>query len=138
MLQYLAAYGAALLAYVGLDFTFLTIVARTLYQRELGPLLAPQPQIAPAVAFYLLYVAGVVLFVVSPALARGRWSRAVIHGAVFGLVAYATYDLTNLATLMGFSPVITAVDMTWGAVATAIVALAGYAAGRGVARGKPA
>jgi uncharacterized membrane protein len=129
-MRFLAAYGATLAVFLGLDFTWLTLVARGLYIREIGPLLLPQGRIGPAIAFYLLYIAGVVVFVVAPALERGRWRRAPIQAAFFGLVAYSCYDLTNLATLKGFSATLTVVDLAWGAIATAVAATAGYAAGR--------
>jgi uncharacterized membrane protein len=129
-MRYLAAYVAALVVFIGLDFTFLTIIARDLYVHEIGGLLSSRPQMVPAVLFYLVYLAGVVAFVVAPALARGRWIRAAGFGALFGLVAYAAYDLTNLATLKGFSSTIAVVDMAWGATVTSIAASAGYAAAR--------
>lgn len=134
-MRYLAAYGAALAVFLGLDFTWLSIVARGLYAREIGPLLLAKPLVGPGVLFYALYLLGVVVFVVAPALERGRWSRAAGFGALFGLVAYATYDLTNLATLKGFSARLTLADLAWGMVVTAAAASAGYAAARRVGGG---
>lgn len=128
----LAAYGAALLVFLGLDFAWLSLVARGLYVHEIGPLLLPQGRLAPAVGFYMLYVAGVVVFVVAPALERRSWTRAAGLGALFGLVAYSAYDLTNLATLKGFTATLAAVDLAWGAAVTAAAAAAGYAAGRAI------
>jgi uncharacterized membrane protein len=84
----------------------------------------------PGVLFYALYVAGVAVFVIVPALDRGRWIRAAGLGALFGVVAYATYDLTNLATLNGFSQKLAVIDMLWGATITAASASAGYFAGK--------
>jgi len=129
-MRYLAAYGAALAVFLGLDFAWLTIVARGFYAHEIGPLLLPQGRLAPAAAFYLLYLVGVVVFVIAPALERGRWTRAAGLGALFGLVAYSAYDLTNLATLKGFTATLAVVDLAWGAAVTAAAASAGYAAGR--------
>ena len=128
----LAAYGAALHVFLGLDFAWLSLVARGLYVHEIGPLLLPQGRLAPAVGFYMLYVAGVVVFVVAPALERRSWTRAAGLGALFGLVAYSAYDLTNLATLKGFTATLAAVDLAWGAAVTAAAAAAGYAAGRAI------
>jgi uncharacterized membrane protein len=80
----------------------------------------------PAIIFYLLFVASVVVFVVVPAIERGSLGRALLLGGSFGLVTYATYDLTNLATMRGFPNVVAAVDMTWGWVLSAVVAAVGY------------
>jgi uncharacterized membrane protein len=126
----LAAYGAALVVFLGLDFAWLTVFARRFYTGQIGALLLPQGRLGPAVLFYLLYLAGVIIFVVAPALDRGRWTRAPAFGALFGLVAYATYDLTNLATLKGFTLTLTMVDLAWGGSLTAVAACVGYAAGR--------
>jgi uncharacterized membrane protein len=129
-MRYLAAYGAAFVVFLGLDFVWLSVFAGGFYARELGPLLLPQGRLGPAAAFYLLYLVGVVVFVVAPALERGRWTRAAGLGALFGLVAYGAYDLTNLSTLKGFPAILAVVDLAWGATVTAVAASAGYAAGR--------
>ncbi len=129
-MRYLAIYGATLAVFLGLDFVWLSFVARSLYMSEIGPLLLPQGRLGPALLFYLIYIIGVVVFVIVPAVARGKASRATLFGALFGLVAYSTYDLTNLATLKGFTEKLTLIDLTWGAVATAIAASVGYALGR--------
>jgi uncharacterized membrane protein len=129
-MRYLAAYGAALLVCVGLDFSWMAVVAHGFYAHEIGALLRARIRLAPAAGFYLLYIAGVTAFVVAPSLERGGWRRAARLGGVFGLVAYGTYDLTNLATLKGFTAAVAAVDMAWGALVTAIAASAGHAAGR--------
>jgi len=127
---YLAIYCASLLTLLGLDLVWLGVVARGFYRAQLGPLMRPDVQWGPAVLFYLLFVAGILVFATVPALERGQLGRALGTGAFFGLVAYATYDLTNLAVLRGFPPLMAIVDMAWGAVLAAIVAGVGYAAGR--------
>jgi len=127
-MTWIAAYVAAAVSFLALDALWLGLVARTLYQREFGALLLEKPNMAAAAAFYALYLAGVVFFAVKPALESGGWTRALLHGALFGLVAYATYDLTNLATLKGFPIRVVAPDLAWGAAVTAVAALAGYAA----------
>lgn len=111
----LIAYGAALATMVVLDGVWLGVVASRLYAEALGPLLADPPNLLAAAAFYLLYPVGLVVFTVRPA---ARPITALARGALFGLVAYATYDLTNLATLKGFPLSIALVDMAWGAVIT--------------------
>ena len=106
-----------------LDAIWLATMTARLYRRQLSGLLLDSPSLAPAIAFYLLYAVGVVVLVVRPAL-DGEWplSRAVAMGALLGLVAYGTYDLTNQATIRGWSMVVTVVDMAWGASLTAVVA----------------
>lgn len=85
-----------------------------------------------AIGFYLIFVVGVVIFAVLPALQAGSWKTALLYGALFGFFTYATYDMTNLATLKGWSFPVTVVDIAWGAFLTGISALAGYLATRAV------
>ena len=124
-MTWIIAYLATAGVFLPLDFVWLTLTGG-LYRRELGPLLLAQPRLDAAILFYLIYLAGVVRFAVAPAVAARRWSLAGLNGAMFGFVAYATYDLTNLATLKGFSPLIVGADLAWGLVVTAIGASAGY------------
>lgn len=109
-----------------LDFFWLGFIAKKLYQAEIGSLLLPKPNMAAALAFYVIYVVGVVVFVINPALSSHNWQYALGYGAFFGLVAYATYDLTNLATLKNFSPKVVMIDMVWGMFITATVAVGTY------------
>lgn len=113
---------ATLLSMGILDAIWLTTMTTRLYRRQLPDLLLDTPSWAPALAFYLLYALGVVVLVVQPAL-DGQWplNRALVAGVLLGLVAYGTYDLTNQATVRGWSIVVTAVDMAWGASLTAAV-----------------
>lgn len=104
-----------------IDFLWLGFVAKKLYYSELGPLLLKKPKMVAALLFYAIYVVGTVVFVVSPALDAGSWLYAAGMGALFGLVCYATYDLTNLSTLKGFSIKVTVIDLLWGAGLTAVV-----------------
>jgi uncharacterized membrane protein len=83
-------------------------------------------RLAPAIVFYLLYVSGVLVFAVTPALRDGRWTTAALMGALFGFFCYATYDLTNQATLAVWSTTVTVADIAWGVVLTTTGALAGY------------
>ena len=112
--------------FLALDMLWLGVVAKGFYQEQLGPILSEQVIWPAAIAFYLLFIAGILVFVVFPARDKGSLGRAVVLGALFGLVTYATYDLTNLATLRGFPPLVAAVDMAWGMVLTATVAAAGF------------
>lgn len=127
-MTWIAAYIAAAVSFLALDALWLGVVARSLYQREFGAMLLEVPNMVAAGAFYALYLVGIVVFAVKPALEAGGWSRALLQGALFGLIAYATYDLTNLATLKGFPIRVVAPDLIWGAFVTAAAALAGYAA----------
>lgn len=130
MIVHSAAYLAAAVTFLVLDGLWLGVVARSFYASRLGGLMAPQVSIAPAVAFYLLYVAGVVIFCIRPALADDSWRMALVHGALLGVLAYGTYDLTNLATLKGWPLDMSLVDIAWGAVITAAAATAGFHAAR--------
>lgn len=108
------------------DAFWLTIVASKFYKSQIGQLLLEKPNMTAAVTFYIIYVIGIVAFVVSPALEKGSWQYALGYGALFGLVAYATYDLTNLSTLKGFTTKVVIVDMLWGMLLTAAVSVISY------------
>lgn len=111
---------------LALDAVWLSTMAGPLYRTHLpGVMLENGFRLGPAVAFYLLYLAGVVYFAVMPALEQGRVVRAAINGALLGLVAYGTYDLTNHATMKVWSPLVTAADMVWGTLLTATAASVG-------------
>lgn len=127
-----AAYLAAAVCMLVLDAIWLSISAPRLYRPLLGDLLADNFRLAPAIAFYVLYVAGMVVLAVLPAMDTGRWQTAAIHGLVLGLVAYGTYDLTNQATLRQWPAVITVIDLAWGAALTSLSATAGYLAAMAV------
>jgi len=122
------AYVGGLLAMGLLDAVWLSTMVPMLYRPRLGALLLPRPVWWAAITFYLLYGAGVVFFAVQPALKAESLSRAAMLGAALGLMAYATYDLTNQATLRDWPVVITVVDLIWGMVITASAASAGYLA----------
>lgn len=131
MKSILVAYLATGVAFLIVDAIWLSTMADMLYRPLLGDKLAPRFHLAPAIAFYLIYVAGIVFFAVMPALADGGVRKAALNGAVLGLVAYATYDLTNQATLRDWPLSITLADIPWGMFVTAVGASAGlYAANR--------
>jgi len=131
---YLTAYVAAAVAMLGLDAIWLSLTANALYRPVLGDLMFDGFRPAPAIAFYALYICGVVIFAMRPALAARRWTAALINGALFGLFAYGTYDLTNQATLKTWSTTITLADMAWGATLTAMTASVGYTAASWIAK----
>lgn len=128
--QGLALYACVALVMLPLDILWLATVGRTFYKEQLGGLLLERPVWGAALAFYLLYTVGVVLFAVAPALREGSWTTALLWGALFGLFAYATYDLSNLATVKGFTTAVALVDMAWGSLLTAVAAAGGFAIAR--------
>lgn len=120
------AYLASAATLLVLDIVWLTLAVPRLYRPQMGSLLADQPNLPVAAIFYLLYVVGIVVFVVLPAVGSGSWLSALGLGALLGLVAYGTYDFTNLATLRGWPVALSFIDVTWGIFLTATSALAGY------------
>lgn len=125
-MTYILAYVGTVVTFLGLDFLWLGKVATGFYRSRIGSLLLDQPNFIAAGIFYLFYVAGIVYFAVQPALVTGNWTTAAIAGAILGFIAYGTYDMTNLATLKNWSPIVVIVDMAWGTVLTSVSAVAGY------------
>jgi uncharacterized membrane protein len=119
-------YGAALLVMGVLDALWLGVIARELYRREVGELMAAQVRILPAALFYLAYPAGLVALALQPQ--PESMSMAAWRSALLGLVAYGTYDLTNMATLRQWSVTLTLADIAWGAFASALAGTAAFAA----------
>jgi uncharacterized membrane protein len=116
-------------AFFAIDMAWLGLVASRFYQSQIGYLLGPVNWPA-AIIFYLLYIAGILIFAVHPALISGSFSKAVLLGALFGFFAYATYDLTNLATVKDWPLLVTVVDLMWGTVLTGSVAAVSYYLGK--------
>ncbi len=117
--------------FVAIDAIWLIVVAKKFYQEQLGNLLRPKAKLLPAVVFYLLYVIGLVVFALQPALAlaaegAGKWLDAAWRGGLLGLMMYATYDLTNYATLKNWPAKVVYVDMAWGAFVTGLTATIAY------------
>jgi len=127
----------ALVAYAGsfgtllvLDAIWLGFVARTFYRDQLGDLMLPSPNFGIAAIFYLFFAVAVVVLAVLPAIASGSLWTAVIYGLILGLAAYGTYDVTNLATLKNWPPLMSIVDLAWGGFVTAMTAAGGFFAVR--------
>ena len=116
-------YLTALPVFLAIDMVWLGLVARTFYKNQLGFLMKSEVNWPAAIIFYLLFIVGLVVFVINPALEKNSWLQAVILGGLFGLIAYATYDLTNLATLKNWPLLVTAVDLLWGTILAAGVSL---------------
>ena len=114
-------YGVALITFFAMDLLWLGVVARGFYQTHMGHLMKPSVNWTAAVAFYLLFLVGLVVLVILPAVERQSFTDAVLLGALFGLVTYAAYDLTNLATLDGFPLKVALVDLVWGSVLCATI-----------------
>ncbi|MBO6633697.1 DUF2177 family protein [Parvibaculum sp.] len=127
-MSYAIAYGATAIVFLGLDYLWLAYIAKDFYARSLGSLMRETPDFGAAAAFYLFYIAGIVFFAAMPA---ESWKGALARGALLGLLAYGTYDMTNLATLKGWPWRMAVVDMAWGAALTATAALGGYLALKG-------
>ena len=126
MRKLLIPYLATGLVFWCMDLLWLNFVVKDLYSRELGDLLLATPRALPAVGFYLLYVIGIVVFAVAPALEKNRGRMALGLGAFLGLLCYATYDLSNLATLKQWSMWLALIDIGWGTVVTSSAATAGF------------
>ncbi len=125
MNKYVATYAATALLLLALDLLWIGVLAKALYQNGIGHLMAAEPRLGVAALFYALYALGLVLFVVAPQGASCSWTSTLVHGALFGLVAYATYDLTNLATLKDWPVGLSLLDMGWGALVSCAAAAAG-------------
>lgn len=128
MNRYLAGYIAVFVVIIALDMLWLGLIAKAMYQQAIGHLMAEQPRLLAALAFYIVYAAGLMVFAVAPHAEDPGWGKAVWMGALFGFFAYATYDLSNLATLRNWPVGMTLVDMAWGTLLSASAAAAGKAA----------
>jgi uncharacterized membrane protein len=125
--KYILAYLSTGIAFALIDSVWLRTMYNRLYKPEIGDMMMQNGfRLGPAIAFYLLYIAGMLIFAVSPAMANGRWQTALVQGAMFGFFCYMTYDLTNMATLKSWSMKVTILDMIWGTVLTGSASLVGY------------
>ena len=126
MQTFISAYIATIVIFLAIDFVWLKYVALTFYRTNLGDLMLDQPKLGIAAGFYLMYAAAVVVLAVLPALRANDWSTALLYGALLGMAAYGTYDITNLATLRNWPAIVSIVDWIWGTVLTGIVALLAF------------
>ncbi|MBC7682653.1 MAG: DUF2177 family protein [Ferruginibacter sp.] len=125
MNKYFVAWVVVVVVMVAMDVLWLGFIAKSLYQDGIGHLMAEKPMILAALAFYVLYAVGMVVFVVAPRAGLEGWYSTALMAALFGLVAYATYDLSNLATLKNWPVWLALLDMAWGSAASAVAATAG-------------
>lgn len=126
----LKLYLITLFAFFAIDMLWLGVVARTFYRKHLGFLLTPSPNWIAAIIFYLLFIVGILVFVVLPGLKDDSLRSTLLRAALFGLITYATYDLTNLATVKDWPVLVTVVDMIWGMVLSVAVSFVGFMAGK--------
>jgi uncharacterized membrane protein len=126
LIKYVIAYGATAVIFFAVDFVWLGLMAKSFYRDHIGHLMADQVNMTAALGFYLLYIVGIVVFAVLPALQSDSWKTALVLGGLLGLIAYGTYDMTNLATLRDWPVAVAVVDMAWGTALTATSATAGY------------
>ena len=121
------AFASTFVIFVAIDFIWLSGMANVLYKPVLGDMLAPDFRLAPAALFYIIYTAALTFFAVLASLEPGKGlGTALLYGAIFGFAAYATYDLTNQATLKNWSTLLTVADLAWGSVLSAVAAGAGH------------
>ncbi len=124
--SFIKIYLITLPIFFAIDMIWLGFIAKDFYRENLGQLLSPNINWTAAIIFYLLFIGGLVVFVISPAIEKNSVVYALIYGALFGLITYATYDLTNLATLKDWSLTVTIVDLIWGMVLSASVSTGSY------------
>ena len=108
----------------------MAVVARGFYRRQLGHLMSPKVNWISAVLFYLLFIVGLLVFAIRPALVSGAPLHALFYGALLGLISYATYDLTNLATIKDWPVIVTVIDLIWGTVLGGVVSYVSAVFGR--------
>lgn len=119
-------FAIALPVFFAIDMVWLGLISKNFYAKHIGALLKPDVNWVAAILFYLLFIAGLVVFVIMPAFEKQSWMHALLFGALFGLVCYATYDLTNLAVAKDWPVIVTIVDLIWGAVLAGSVATVTY------------
>lgn len=130
MMRYLKLYLVSLVAFLAIDMLWLGLVARSFYQQQLGFVMAPSVNWFAAAIFYLLFLVGILFFVVVPGLQNGSLKTTLLRAALFRLITYATYYLTNLATLKDWPVLLTVVDMLWGTFLSVSVSAVGFIFGK--------
>jgi len=133
--MFIKLYAIALPVFLAMDMLWLGLVARSFYRNQIGFLMKSDINWKAAIVFYLLFIVGLVLFVIAPAIEKNSWKHALLFGALFGLITYATYDLTNLATIKDWPLLVTIVDLAWGAVLAASVSTVTYFIARKIGLG---
>ncbi len=124
--MFLKLYLIALPVFFAIDMVWLGLVAKNFYRQQIGFLMKSNFNWTAAILFYLLFIVGLVIFVIQPAIEKNSWQHALLFGALFGLISYATYDLTNLATVNNWPLLVTIVDLAWGAILAASISILTY------------
>lgn len=124
--MFIKLYIIALPVFFIIDMFWLGFIAKNFYKNQIGFLMTPNINWVVAILFYLLFIVGLVIFVITPSIEKSSWVYTLIFGALFGLITYATYDLTNLATLKDWPLLVTIVDLAWGATLGALVSVITY------------
>ena len=125
-MEHIKTFLIAFAVFLGIDMLWLTVIAQKFYKAQIGHLMADKARLLPAAIFYVLFIAAMVYFVIAPALEHQNLTRLILSAAIFGLVTYATYDLTNMATLKDWPPLVTVVDIAWGTFLSLAVSLITY------------
>lgn len=125
-MKYLILFGITTIIFLSIDLLWLGVVAKNLYREKLGFILSPEVNWAAAIVFYIIYIAGILYFAVVPALLEAEWEKALLNGAILGFLCYATYDLTNMATIARWPLQIVVIDIAWGTVLTGSVSVLSY------------
>lgn len=125
-MENLKTFLTAFAVFLGIDMLWLTVIAQKFYKSQIGHLMADKARLIPALVFYLLFIGSMVYFVIVPALEHQNLTRLILSAAIFGLVTYATYDLTNMATLKDWPLLVTVVDLAWGTFISLAVSLITY------------
>jgi uncharacterized membrane protein len=126
MIYFIKLYFASLAVFFAVDMVWLGLVASSFYKKNLGYLMAPTVNWFAAIIFYLLFILGILVFVVLPGIKENSLLNTILRAALFGLITYATYDLTNLATIKDWPLSVTLVDLVWGMVLSTIVSISGF------------
>jgi len=129
MLKYIYLYLITFGIFLVTDLIWLNLIAKNLYQKEIGSLLLKNPNLIPILIFYLLFIVALLVLVLIPGITSYTLTKTLLLGAVFGFITYATYDLTNLATLQGWSLKMTIIDLIWGTSVSTLVTFLGYLIG---------
>lgn len=125
-MKYIYLYLLTFIIFLAIDFVWLNFIAKNMYSQKIGHLLAENPNLIPALIFYLIFIVGVIVFAVLPGYSNESITKAILLGALFGLLTYSTYDLTNLATLRNWPISVTIIDIIWGTSISTVTSVAGY------------
>lgn len=125
-MEYALSYAASLVLFLFVNMIWIKSIMMPIFERHVGSIMLEEPRMGPAVAFFVLYLAGLVFFAVLPAVEAGTWQTAWIYGGLLGVVAYGTYEMTNFSTLKGWTLQMLVIDIAWGAFLSAGVAVVGF------------